>query len=944
MKKLLFTLAILFIGIATIQAQDASFYYYKGDKIALNTDTQYVNIFTDKDFDSRTLENLGFSDFEFKSDKTSKNGNLFAKLKFSSYLNEKEYNATIQSLRELDGVIHVAPFFERGTAESIGTSNYFYIKLKSAGDTGVLKKIARLHNATVVKQVPHMPVWYILALNTDADITSVDATNYFYETGLFADVDPAFMFDFSRTCTNDTDFGSLWGLDNSSNPAIDINACQAWTITEGSGVNVAILDQGIHKTHNDLAANIHPSSFDCNSGTSPSVFSGGSHGTHVGGTVAAVKDNNLQVVGVAPQSDLISVSHTLGLTPNVSAELASGINWAWQNGAAVINNSWGDQGGAFYGQLQSAALENAITDAMSLGRAGKGTLVVFAAGNYGSSGPVMDYPGNFHDDIVAVGSITSTGNRSNFSGYGTRLDVVAPGSNILSTTPNNNTSSFDGTSMAAPHVTGTVALILSVNPCLTGAEVRDILESTTQKVGGYSYTNTPGRSNGTWDDEMGYGLIDAHAAVLAAQSSAALDLWMQDTTADVGDEPNNTSSIMWNSQDIWVRTFNDNGTTHQNPDYSAVGNPNTVYVKVRNRGCQPTSGFEQLKLYWAKAGTSLQWPMHWNGSTFSTGELKGNIIGNNTIPILQPGQEVTLSFAWVVPNPADYANITPGDQWHFCLLARVDATTDPMTYPETTDLYANVKNNNNIAWRNTTVVDTPINSVVGPVGGVVAVENIYEDRHPFILEFGTFEEEGTPVHELAEVRVQMNDVLFEAWQNAGGEAEMIEPLEGGDVMVTGNFARLNFVLEPEQTGILNLTFDFPEEQQTDELEHTFHIIQRDGETERIIGGETYTINRAEQDENPDELPEEANYLVTMAPNPAADQLVIQYHLYEAESAYLAVYSLYGGPDTETMYFELEAGSGNFDTEIDVSDFAEGYYKVVLMVNDQAVDSKNLLKE
>lgn len=141
-----------------------------------------------------------------------------------------------------------------------------------------------------------------------------------------------------------------------------------------------------------------------------------------------------------------------------------------------------------------------------------------------------------------------------FPNFGTQLDVVAPGSSILSTTPNNQTASWDGTSMATPHVAGVAALILSVNPCLTAQQVRDIIEQTAQKVGGYSYTTTSGRPNGIWNNEMGYGLVDAHAAVLMAQSmgSATLDLMVKDGVDDIGNEPNNITQYMWASTDIWL--------------------------------------------------------------------------------------------------------------------------------------------------------------------------------------------------------------------------------------------------------------------------------------------------------------------------------------------------------------------------------------------------------
>ncbi len=543
MKKLFLMIMLLLFATGKIWAQKDYFYYYKGEKVYLTLDKTLLNISAEQSLEKSSLNNLNIKDFNFEIDNSTLQKQKIAKLEFQNIPSDLDFFQKINSLKQNPNINNVSLYFNRTNAPSIGTSKYFYIKLYNENDLATLEKMAIQKNVQIVKQVPNMPLWYILSLNKTTIGGSLDLTNYFYETGLFADVDPAFMFNFRNNCTNDTNFGSLWGLNNSSNVNIDINGCQAWNLSQGNGVKVAVLDQGIDITHNDLAGNISTLSFDTETpGGGPSVFNGDSHGTHVAGTIAAIKDNGLQVVGVAPLSKIMPISHSLYLTPNISAELASGISWAYINGADVINNSWGDQGGYFYNDLHSAILESAINDALTMGRNNKGTLVVFASGNYGDSGPVMDYPAYFNENITTVGAITSVGARSDFSGYGTELDVVAPGSNILSTLPNNQTGPNSGTSMASPHAAGVCALILSANPSLTGQQVRDIIEKTSQKIGGYSYTTNAGRSNGTWNNQMGYGLIDAYQAVLLAQTYGCPSSLIVQTNVSTGTDQKQASN------------------------------------------------------------------------------------------------------------------------------------------------------------------------------------------------------------------------------------------------------------------------------------------------------------------------------------------------------------------------------------------------------------------
>ena len=200
-----------------------------------------------------------------------------------------------------------------------------------------------------------------------------------------------------------------------------------------------------------------------------------------------------------------------------SAQLASGITWAWEmENADIINCFWFSNAG----WLDSELLEEAIMNAIENGRDGKGSLVVFAAGNFGNNGPSMIYPGNFDNRILTVGGVTQTGSRWFKSGYGDKLDVVAPGVGIWTTSPEQNIIEEEGTSFAAPHVSGIAALILSVNPCLSGQQVRDIIEQTSQKIRTdvYTYLTNPSRPNGSWNNQMGYGLADARAAVQMARN------------------------------------------------------------------------------------------------------------------------------------------------------------------------------------------------------------------------------------------------------------------------------------------------------------------------------------------------------------------------------------------------------------------------------------------
>ncbi|MFE0558722.1 S8 family serine peptidase [Paenibacillus sp. NPDC058910] len=261
-----------------------------------------------------------------------------------------------------------------------------------------------------------------------------------------------------------------------------IRVQQAWGITTGSSsVRIGVLDTGIDSNHASLS-NLVNTSLGRSFVDSTTIDRHG-HGTHVAGTIASYGS----VSGVMQNATLVPVKVLSDSGSGSMYGIQQGILHAANIRADVINMSLGGGG---YDRGMDEAIQTAV---------GLGTIVVAATGNDGL--PSISYPAAYSGSI-AVGSVTSSRTRSSFSNYGTGLDVMAPGSNIYSTYPNGQYTTMSGTSMATPHVAGVLGLMRSVNPSLTPAAARDILRNTAQPAGS---TN-----------QYGYGIVDAHAAVLAA--------------------------------------------------------------------------------------------------------------------------------------------------------------------------------------------------------------------------------------------------------------------------------------------------------------------------------------------------------------------------------------------------------------------------------------------
>lgn len=268
-----------------------------------------------------------------------------------------------------------------------------------------------------------------------------------------------------------------WGYDHVLAEQANTNG---WT---GKGVKVGIIDTGIRTDHPDLrvAGGI---SFVENS---ISYEDDEGHGTHVAGIIGAL-DNEIGTVGAAPESELYAIKSLNNEGNGNLSDVIAGIDWAIQNNLDVINLSLTSDTGSYFLEL---VLEEAYN---------RGILVIAASGNAYTALPSnvdVLYPARY-GSVIAVGAVNSSNKKSTFSYFGPSLEFVAPGESIYSTFTQPDYEYRYGTSMAAPYVSGIMALYIQAYPELTNKEIRQIAQGTAYDLG------DPGK-----DNSYGYGLIQA---------------------------------------------------------------------------------------------------------------------------------------------------------------------------------------------------------------------------------------------------------------------------------------------------------------------------------------------------------------------------------------------------------------------------------------------------
>ena len=356
-----------------------------------------------------------------------------------------------------------------------------------------------------------------------------------------------------------TYYSQQYYLHNTESNGVDINVEPAWGITTGnSSITVAVVDCGVEKNHEDLNGRVlngYTIGFPTSYGEPVNdVYSTKYHGTSVAGIIAA-NNNSIGIRGIASNVNILPVNIIPGDydTFGTNLEIANAIRWAYPY-ADVLNFSFGNG-------VSSDDINDALDEALSYGRNGKGCVIVAAAGNHGNSINVA-YPARYNG-IIAVGAVHKNGLIWDYSQTGTSMCLVAPsgGGDVVTTdrmapkgkNPSSNYNfSFGGTSAAAPQVAGVAALMLSVNPNLTASQVKAALESTATDLGITGF-----------DTIYGYGLVNAYAAVYSVAAHEIIGSGFINTSCsyEIDNLPNGTT-VHWSLSDSY---YNSNCLSQNTP-------------------------------------------------------------------------------------------------------------------------------------------------------------------------------------------------------------------------------------------------------------------------------------------------------------------------------------------------------------------------------------------
>ena len=670
MKKtlLLFTFVALCALCAHAQSTKTGYYFYDGARKEISVNTTALLVYFNKAQISLDEINRIYTVEKEMRMNEQKADSLYA---FVISTGNNNYETFIADLKRLPYVFDVEPVIgERG---STLISNRFFVQLNSLSDTSILKNLAEqtmvTYDGVLWKDVEHDFYWYGLSTNKNAG-DALQMSIVYGETGLFKGVAPNIVY----TIHNNSQQRS-----NSPGPSDNLISNQ-WSITDlydiwaegirGNGVKIALIDDGVDTNHYE---------FDSLSHTSIDIYSGlismpseiyGHHGTQMAGVIFSDHSNN-DIAGIAPKASLFDISFFstyygggITLDEDFVSMFVTAVSYALSNSNVdIILCPWDYTEISESVEYQNYLMDNTLDYVLNNGRNGKGTIFVFSAGGKGQSDSIV-YPAYYDDRFIVVGATRDDHDLSYYSCYGSKLDIVAPGENILTTDsyPSydyyfiSNLSGVVG--VASAHVAGVVALMLSANPDLTREQVDWILKHTAYKSPDYTFGNYANHPDGTWNVELGYGEINSARAVeMARDISLTPGLVVKDNGGDNGVEPT-AYSTTFNSPSIVAK----DATNTYEVDRVSYGSLYNVNVTLHNYGSSSvTIDPADVKLYYHTYSTEqLTWPQSFPYGTYLT--------PSSTTPVTIAGNGGSQTFVITL----DLRNIFPANQtgtWYITFAA-----------------------------------------------------------------------------------------------------------------------------------------------------------------------------------------------------------------------------------------------------------------------------------
>lgn len=518
-----------------------SFYYYEGQPYYLKLNPGKVFVKFSKNITAQDFNRIAG---EYSSLFSTGNFDEKENMQIVS-LNTSMDNIMLSSVVEMmklkEGIDYVSPVFNmpegQGSAMvEIGLINEIIVQFNPNVSQKAASDFA-LSRGLVLKQEIKVSGGLSYIYTIPSDLNSMDVANDIHNSEIVKSSEPNFFFTNLLNYTpNDPFYPMQWSVRNTGSNIptgvigtddCDMDVDSAWNITLGSNsVIVGMVDSGIDTLHEDISPNLIPGTGYNFYSNTPGGMDDQNHGTATAGIVGAVGNNLLGTSGISPNCKMIAIKIFNSGGNTTSGAIINGLNYSWQQGEYVSSNSWG-------GGSPIALANQAITDGSNMGRGGKGTLFVFATGNDNGA---VSWPAT-RPEVLAVGGNSPCNTRKSTSScdgetwwganYGTGLHIVAPCVKVYSPdrtgsvgySSGNYYNQFNGTSSATPNVAGVCALMFAVDPDMRWDTVRARIDRFADKVGPYTYSSAGPIGIGGWNNEMGYGKVNAYRSIKYTQDN-----------------------------------------------------------------------------------------------------------------------------------------------------------------------------------------------------------------------------------------------------------------------------------------------------------------------------------------------------------------------------------------------------------------------------------------